>query len=115
MYFQFQHSYRGELQRDQFVWSLSSIPLLEVYLHVLDGEPVKDIVEALIQEYNTSVIPKRRRFRSCESHSCLLLPIVVCSLPLYQQVSLALCLKSPPPTLDFALAFLFSILLILIL
>lgn len=96
MYSQFQHPYRGELQRDQFIWSLSSIPLLEGYLHVLDGEPLKDVVEALIHQYKTSVIPKRRCFHRCECHihafcslSCLLL--LSC-----RQHSLALCLKSPP-------------------
>lgn len=68
MYFQFQHPDRGELQRDQFIWSLSSIPLLEGYLHVLDGDPLKDVVEALIHRYKTSVIPKRRGFRRCECH-----------------------------------------------
>lgn len=68
MYFQFQHPHRDELQRDQLIWNLSNIPLLEGYLHVLEGEPLKDIVEALIHQYKTSVIPKRRCFRSCECH-----------------------------------------------
>lgn len=102
LYFQFQHPNHGELQRDQFIWSLSSIPLLEGYLHVLDGEPLKGVVEALIQQYQTSVIPKRRRFRSCESPSCLLLPHVVSSLPWYQPLVdtnhlLVLRLKCPHP------------------
>lgn len=67
-YIQFQHPRRDELQRDQFIWSLSNIPLLEGYLHVLDGDPLKEVVEAVIHEYKTSVIPKRSSFRSSEYH-----------------------------------------------
>uniref|UniRef100_H3CCJ8 Hydroxylysine kinase n=1 Tax=Tetraodon nigroviridis TaxID=99883 RepID=H3CCJ8_TETNG len=64
----FQHPYRSELQRDQFIWSLSSIPNLEGYLHVVDGEPLKHVVKAVIHQYKTCVLPKRRLFRSCLIH-----------------------------------------------
>ncbi|XP_056895103.1 hydroxylysine kinase-like [Takifugu flavidus] len=64
----FQHPHYDELQRDQFIWSLSNIPLLEGYLHVLDGDPLKEVVEALINQYKTSVIPKRSSFRSSLIH-----------------------------------------------
>ncbi|TWW57660.1 Hydroxylysine kinase [Takifugu flavidus] len=38
------------------------------YLHVLDGDPLKEVVEALINQYKTSVIPKRSSFRSSLIH-----------------------------------------------
>lgn len=66
LYFQFQHSDFGELQRDDFIWSLSNIPMLEGYLQALDGEPLKEVVEGVIHQYRTSVIPERQNFRSCE-------------------------------------------------
>ncbi|XP_029684317.1 hydroxylysine kinase-like isoform X2 [Takifugu rubripes] len=67
----FQHPHYDELQRDQFIWSLSNIPLLEGYLHVLDGDPLKEVVEALINQYKTSVIPKRSSFCSSLIHADL--------------------------------------------
>lgn len=83
MYFQFQHPHWSELQRDEFIWNLSNVLLLKRYLHLLDGEPLKDVVEAVIHQYKTCVIPKRRHFHSCECHID-----VVSSLPPYQQHSL---------------------------
>lgn len=64
--FQFQHPDFGELQRNDFLWSLSNIPMLEGYLEAVDGEPLKEVVEGVIHQYRTSVIPKRSSFRRCE-------------------------------------------------
>ncbi|TWW57658.1 Hydroxylysine kinase [Takifugu flavidus] len=41
------------------------------YLHVLDGDPLKEVVEALINQYKTSVIPKRSSFCSSLIHADL--------------------------------------------
>lgn len=59
LYFQFQHPDFGELQRDDFLWSLSNVPLLKGYLQAVVGDPLKEVVEGVIHQYRTSVIPKQ--------------------------------------------------------
>lgn len=40
--------------------------MLEEYLQVVDKKHLKEVVEDVIHQYRTSVIPKRSSFRSCE-------------------------------------------------
>lgn len=56
------------LERERFIWSLTSVPLLESYLHLLDGEPLQEVVKSVIQKYKTSVEPYRSHFRKCINH-----------------------------------------------
>ncbi|XP_042337584.1 hydroxylysine kinase-like, partial [Plectropomus leopardus] len=63
-----EHPHLGMLQRETFIWSLSNIPLLEAYIHVLDGDPLQKVVKSVIHKYKTSVVPKRSNFRECINH-----------------------------------------------
>ncbi|KAM4574161.1 hydroxylysine kinase [Fundulus diaphanus] len=56
------------LQRENFIWSLSNILLLEGYMGVLDGDPLQEVVKSVIHQYKNSVIPKRSNFRKCINH-----------------------------------------------
>lgn len=62
-----EHPQLHVLQREKFIWSLSNIPLLEPYLHLMDGDPVQQVVKSVIQLYKTCVQPKLGSFRKCES------------------------------------------------
>uniref|UniRef100_H3C4A0 Hydroxylysine kinase n=1 Tax=Tetraodon nigroviridis TaxID=99883 RepID=H3C4A0_TETNG len=64
----FQHPFYDELRRDNFLWCLSNIPMLEEYLQVAEGEPLKEIVEGVIRQFRTSVIPKTSSFHSALIH-----------------------------------------------
>lgn len=61
-----EHPHLSVLQREKFIWSLSNLPLLEAFLHVLDGDPLHEVVSAVIDMFKTSVVPKRPNFRKCE-------------------------------------------------
>lgn len=55
------------LQKGDSVWSLSNIPLLEEYLSVMEDDPLKDVVQAVIDKFKTDVQPKLNFFRKGES------------------------------------------------
>lgn len=59
------------LQREGFIWSLSSIPLLNQYLYVMDGNPVHKIVKAVLEQYEIQVVPKLSLFRKCTTFDLL--------------------------------------------
>lgn len=63
-----QHPHIVELERDGFIWSLSNFLVLEKYLHVLDREPLQDVVKSVIDLYKTTVLPRYPRFRKCINH-----------------------------------------------
>ncbi|XP_061593160.1 hydroxylysine kinase [Cololabis saira] len=63
-----EHPHLRTLQRESFIWSLSNIPLLEEYLRVLDGDPLQEVVKSVIDQYKTSVLPKRSNFHKCINH-----------------------------------------------
>uniref|UniRef100_A0A3Q3FI03 Hydroxylysine kinase n=1 Tax=Labrus bergylta TaxID=56723 RepID=A0A3Q3FI03_9LABR len=63
-----EHPHLGLLQRETFIWSLSLVPLLEKYTHVLDGDPLQEVVKSVIHQFKTSVVPKRSTFRKCINH-----------------------------------------------
>ncbi|KAM8888160.1 hydroxylysine kinase-like isoform 2-T2 [Synchiropus picturatus] len=52
----------------QKVMILSSVPLLESYLSLLDGEPLQDVAKSVIHQYKTTVAPKYSQFRKCINH-----------------------------------------------
>ncbi|XP_068176174.1 hydroxylysine kinase-like isoform X2 [Antennarius striatus] len=66
-----EHPYLSMLQRDNFIWHLSRIPMLEAYINFFDGDPLQEVVKSVIHQFNTSVIPKLSYFRKCLNHSDL--------------------------------------------
>ncbi|KAM9848886.1 hydroxylysine kinase [Aulostomus maculatus] len=65
---QMEHPQLGILERENFIWSLSNIPLLEAYISVVDGDPLQETVKSVIHQYKTSVAPKYSSFRKCINH-----------------------------------------------
>ncbi|KAL4630770.1 hydroxylysine kinase isoform X1 [Arapaima gigas] len=65
---QMDHPNRGALERENFIWNLSNTPLLEPYLHVMDGEPLQQLVKDVIEQYKCHVLPNLSSFRKCINH-----------------------------------------------
>ncbi|KAK0155298.1 Hydroxylysine kinase [Merluccius polli] len=65
------HPHLSTLQRDTFIWNLSNVPLLEGYIHNMDGDPLQGVVKAVLKEFKTSVLPNRPVFRKCINHGDL--------------------------------------------
>ncbi|XP_023699949.2 hydroxylysine kinase [Paramormyrops kingsleyae] len=63
-----EHPNIDALQRENFIWNLSNIPLLEKYVPVMDGDPVQQIVKDVIWLYKSEVLPKLGSFRKCINH-----------------------------------------------
>ncbi|XP_059197691.1 hydroxylysine kinase-like [Centropristis striata] len=63
-----EHHHLSELQRENFLWSLSNVLLLEKYIHVLGGDPLNKVVKSVLHQYETSVVPQRSSFRKCINH-----------------------------------------------
>uniref|UniRef100_A0A3B5L0T3 Hydroxylysine kinase n=1 Tax=Xiphophorus couchianus TaxID=32473 RepID=A0A3B5L0T3_9TELE len=63
-----EHPHLSLLERENFIWSLSNICLLEEYMSVLDGDPLQEVVKSVIDQYKNSVIPRRSNFRKCINH-----------------------------------------------
>uniref|UniRef100_A0A3Q2Y9L1 Hydroxylysine kinase n=1 Tax=Hippocampus comes TaxID=109280 RepID=A0A3Q2Y9L1_HIPCM len=61
-----EHPQLNKLQRDSFTWSLSNVPILEKYIHVLDGDPLQEVVRSVLHQYKTTVSRKYPRFRKCK-------------------------------------------------
>lgn len=61
------HENLGALQRENFIWSLSCIPLIDDCLSVMDGDPMQLIIKEVIDQYRNKVVPKLPSFRQCES------------------------------------------------
>uniref|UniRef100_UPI0037E90FB5 hydroxylysine kinase-like n=1 Tax=Semicossyphus pulcher TaxID=241346 RepID=UPI0037E90FB5 len=59
------------LQRDGVIWSLLNIPLVESYLSVMDGDPLQDVVKAVIEQYKSHVQPKINSFQKGIIHGDL--------------------------------------------
>uniref|UniRef100_A0A667WRU3 Hydroxylysine kinase n=1 Tax=Myripristis murdjan TaxID=586833 RepID=A0A667WRU3_9TELE len=60
-----QHPHLSVLQREKFMWNLSNVPLLESYVHLIDGDYVQEVVQSVIQQFKTFVLPKLSAFQSC--------------------------------------------------
>ncbi|XP_072516970.1 hydroxylysine kinase isoform X2 [Salminus brasiliensis] len=65
---QMEHPHLSTLQRKNFIWSLASVPLLEQFLPVLDGDPMQEVVKAVIEQYRIHIAPKLHSFRKCINH-----------------------------------------------
>ncbi|XP_051930587.1 hydroxylysine kinase-like [Hippocampus zosterae] len=66
-----EHPQLNKLQRDSFTWSLSNVPILEKYIHVLDGDPLQEVVRSILHQYKTTVSRKYPRFRKSLIHGDL--------------------------------------------
>ncbi|XP_060739705.1 hydroxylysine kinase-like isoform X1 [Tachysurus vachellii] len=66
-----EHENLGALQRENFIWSLSCVPLIDDYLHVMDGDPMQLIIRGVIDQYRNQVVPKLPSFRKCINHGDL--------------------------------------------
>ncbi|TSK53806.1 Hydroxylysine kinase [Bagarius yarrelli] len=66
-----EHQNLGVLQRKNFIWNLCSVPLIEDYLYVMDGEPMQLIIKEVLDRYRNQVIPKLPSFRKCINHGDL--------------------------------------------
>ncbi|XP_077390191.1 hydroxylysine kinase [Festucalex cinctus] len=62
------HPQLNALQREGFIWSLSSIPLLEKNMKVLEGDPLLEVVKSVLHQYKTTVVPQNSSFRKCLIH-----------------------------------------------
>nr|XP_057929365.1 hydroxylysine kinase [Doryrhamphus excisus]XP_057929366.1 hydroxylysine kinase [Doryrhamphus excisus] len=62
------HPQLSVLRRKDFIWDLSNLVLLEKYMHVLDGDPLQEVVKTVLHQYKTFVAPKYAGFRKCLIH-----------------------------------------------
>lgn len=63
---QLEHPHLSVMERPNFRWSLSSVSHLKQYVHLLDHEPLREIVTSVLHLYKTCVDPKRPQFRKCK-------------------------------------------------
>lgn len=63
-----EHPQLSVLKRENFLWSLTNVALLEKYIHLLDGDPLQEVVKSVLQQFKTSVLPKMSSFRECPNH-----------------------------------------------
>ncbi|XP_023568231.1 hydroxylysine kinase isoform X2 [Octodon degus] len=59
----FHHPKLGILRRDDFIWNLKNVPLLEKYLDALGQNRNREIVEQVIQLFKKEVVTKLSHFR----------------------------------------------------
>ncbi|XP_029414686.1 hydroxylysine kinase isoform X5 [Nannospalax galili] len=61
----FQHPKLHLLHREDFIWNLKSIPLLEKYVDALGQNRNREIVEQVIQLFKEEIMTKLSNFREC--------------------------------------------------
>ncbi|KAK3533901.1 hypothetical protein QTP70_034894 [Hemibagrus guttatus] len=66
-----EHESLSALQRENFIWSLSCVPLIDDYLSVMDGDPMQLIIREVIDQYRNQVVPKLPSFHKCINHGDL--------------------------------------------
>ncbi|XP_015981340.2 hydroxylysine kinase [Rousettus aegyptiacus] len=67
----FHHPQLSSLHREDFIWNLKNVPLLEKYLYALGQNRNREIVEQVIQRYKDEVMTKLSHFRECINHGDL--------------------------------------------
>ncbi|XP_054444283.1 hydroxylysine kinase [Pteronotus mesoamericanus] len=67
----FQHPKLRCLHRENFIWNLKNVPLLENYLCALGPDQNRAIVEKVVQLFKDDVMTKLRHFRECINHGDL--------------------------------------------
>ncbi|KAM4675609.1 hydroxylysine kinase [Discoglossus pictus] len=67
----FHHPNKKIFDRGDFLWNLSNTPLLRNYMHAIKEERLREIVEEVIRQYETCVLPNLNSFRKCLNHGDL--------------------------------------------
>ncbi|KAM6149771.1 hydroxylysine kinase [Erethizon dorsatum] len=67
----FHHPKLWTLHRDNFVWNLKNVPLLDKYIDALGQNRTREIVEQVIQLFKKEVVTKLSHFRECINHGDL--------------------------------------------
>ncbi|XP_008572753.1 PREDICTED: hydroxylysine kinase isoform X1 [Galeopterus variegatus] len=67
----FHHPKLSCLHRENFIWNLKNVPLLEKYLYALGQNRNQEIVEQVIQLFKEEVMTKLSLFRECINHGDL--------------------------------------------
>lgn len=62
-----EHPQLSALQRE-YRWNLSHVPMMDNYIHLMDGEPVQEVIKSVIQYYKTYVVPEHSNFNKCINH-----------------------------------------------
>ncbi|KAI5929559.1 Hydroxylysine kinase [Manis javanica] len=62
----FHHPKLSSLHRENFIWNLKNVPLLEKCLHVLGPSRNQEIVKQVLQLFKNEVMTKFSHFRECE-------------------------------------------------
>ncbi|KAM6202430.1 hydroxylysine kinase [Rhynchocyon petersi] len=67
----FHHPKLSSLHRENFIWNLKNVPLLEKYLYAVDHNRNREIIEQTIQLFKNEVMTKLNLFRECINHGDL--------------------------------------------
>ncbi|XP_012313151.2 hydroxylysine kinase isoform X1 [Aotus nancymaae] len=67
----FHHPKLSSLHRENFIWNLKNVPLLEKYLYALGQNRNREIVEQVIHLFKEEVMTKLSHFRECINHGDL--------------------------------------------
>ncbi|KAK2495365.1 hypothetical protein MC885_016613 [Smutsia gigantea] len=67
----FHHPKLSSLHRENFIWNLKNVPLLEKYLYVLGPSRNQEIVRQVLQLFKNEVMTKLSHFRECINHGDL--------------------------------------------
>ncbi|XP_032692768.1 hydroxylysine kinase isoform X1 [Lontra canadensis] len=62
----FHHPKLSHLRRENFIWNLKNVPLLEKYLDALGQSQNREIVIQVIQLFKDEILTKLRHFRECK-------------------------------------------------
>ncbi|XP_054944131.1 hydroxylysine kinase isoform X2 [Physeter macrocephalus] len=67
----FHHPKLSSLHRENFIWNLKNVPLLEKYLYALGQNRNREIVEQVVQLFKDEVMTKLSHFRESPQTFCL--------------------------------------------
>ncbi|EFB25845.1 hypothetical protein PANDA_012135, partial [Ailuropoda melanoleuca] len=67
----FHHPELSSLRRENFIWNLKNVPLLEKYLDALGQSRNREIVVEVIQRFKDEILTKLSHFRECINHGDL--------------------------------------------
>ncbi|XP_076781385.1 hydroxylysine kinase-like isoform X2 [Arvicanthis niloticus] len=68
---EFHHPKLSLLHRENFIWNLKNVPLLEKYIGALSQGRNREIIEQVIQLFKEEVMTKLSHFRECINHGDL--------------------------------------------
>ncbi|KAL1781759.1 hydroxylysine kinase [Sigmodon hispidus] len=68
---EFHHPKLNLLRRENFIWNLKNVPLLEKYMGALSQNRNREIVEQVIKLFKEEVMAKLSNFRECINHGDL--------------------------------------------